>query len=138
MASPLVYEDHRLYWDEIEGKLRELLPLSPNENYINPEKALEYLRATAGAVINGRWFISYGIGKPWFSDSKVLSENTILRIGAGGSFREVVQALRELATDFNCSTISAGNFFSPDRAKTRRIYAMHGFHPSSDSMILEV
>lgn len=137
MDTPLKFDTKDIYWDRIENRLREILPRSSNRYMIDADTALRNLKMMRGCVVNERWFIAYDVGTPWFSTKTVLSEQTILRFGEGGSFREVISALKHLARENGCEHIVAGNFFSPDRERTARLYAMHGFRPCSNGLIME-
>ena len=106
---------------------------------IEPNYALTTLLYKPNAfVVNGRWFIVYDVGTPWFSDKRVLQEVMVLRIAPGGRFSEVTDFLEAEAKAWQCEAIMAGTFFSTNDRLCSALYQRQGLEQAAIAMIRRV
>lgn len=79
-------------------------------------------------VIDESYLLVFSVVKPWYSKNRlVLSEDLVLRIGKGSSFRAVVATLEHLAETNDCDAIVTGGALARSSRAITRLYQRFGF-----------
>lgn len=79
-------------------------------------------------VIDESYLLVFSVVKPWYSMNRVLlSEDLVLRIGKGSTFRAVASTLEHLAELNNCDAIITGGALSRSSRAIIRLYQRFGY-----------
>lgn len=79
-------------------------------------------------VIKESYLLVYAIVKPWYSLSRyALTELLVLKIGKGGSFKDVTDTLDLLSEDNDCESIAVGGALTRSPAALQRLYRRAGY-----------
>lgn len=79
-------------------------------------------------VIDEAYLLVYSVAKPWYSKNQwLLSEDLVLRIGKGSSFRAVTETLDFLAEDNECVAIITGGALARNTRAITRLYQQSGY-----------
>lgn len=80
-----------------------------------------------GLVIHEGILLVYDVGYPWYSYSKILQELLVLRIGTGGTFRDVCDVLDDLANEHDVAAINVGGALAASERALVRMYKAAGY-----------
>lgn len=99
---------------------------------LNLHKAMQYLAANrADSYIGHGYLLMVSSFSPWYSDDRVLQEELILSLGAGGhKLPRVIRFIQELAKQRGADYIMAGNSSQDPRLSC--LYKRHDFQHYTD------
>lgn len=100
----------------IMAALRDMLKISPAPqmkyaDVMQAELGVRHAVHEERAVFVGDYFIMYDIGSPWYSTSKFLIEDIILRVHSihGNKVADAISALDELKEKHGCIAVVVGD-----------------------------
>lgn len=102
----------------------------PGVEQFSPEMMAAKVLSNQGigaAIIDDGILVVYTVSVPWYADYRVLHELLVLRIGDGGTFRDVTDLLDDLAEQFDCYAMSAGTALSGNEKAIARMYQRAGW-----------
>lgn len=133
-------KNYELMKQHITDAVDELIKsgAKPEATAIDIEKAMEFMYNHSELHQVGPYIISYVVDTPWFSNDPVLVELLVLRVGEGGSFKQVIDFFEQRARHHGCPRICTGTMLAIKDSSLAALYARHGFHMGAMAMTKEL
>ena len=94
---------------------------------INPDKCVEYMREYGDLWFVEGYLVFFALSTPWYSDELILSELLIVRVGPGGTLRDVARFLMDRAAVHGAAIVAVGTAYAKSDRALARLYEAQGF-----------